>query len=51
MFGTHHRQCTGHWAAIWTERATILVQHSSSILVPRHARQIHALQLVGVVWS
>lgn len=48
---TYHRQSTGHWAAIRTECATILVQHSSSILATRHARQIHALQLVGVVWS
>ncbi len=48
---TYHRQSAGHWASIRTECATILVQQSSSILATRHARQIHALQLVGVVWS
>lgn len=48
---TYHRQSTGHWAAIRAECAAILAQHSSSILATRHARQLHALQLVGVVWS
>lgn len=48
---TYHRQSAGHRAAIRAERATILVQHSGSILASGHARHIHALQLVRVVLS
>lgn len=48
---TYHGQSAGHRASIWAERAAILVQHSSSILATRHARQFHALKRVGVMWS